>query len=231
MKFKKIFALLLLLSLCLSSTACGERYAPLHTYEADGLTYTVRGNNGRPRQIVVKLGETVVWQQAVNVNRKVGNYKNCYGFEIMDLNFDGTKDVVLTVKLDGDVADVRCWLWNSEKNTFRFSEELSSLNNVMADKNMKAIFAFEHEYVFREATKDLPDTYVSTDKVTKYVWANGALIPERRVSLSYESEHKFYVYSIENYNEDTAAYDEPKETYLSEEEYRNTDFSFFYYFK
>ena len=61
--------------------------------------------------------------------------------------------------------------------------------------------------------------------------ANGALIPERRVSLSYESEHKFYVYSIENYNEDMDAYDEPKETYLSEEEYRNTDFSFFYYFK
>ena len=227
---KALRILLLLLLPCLLAS-CGERYDPLYSTEADGLTYVVRGSDDRARQIVVKLGDEVVWKTSIHGNRKVGNYKGVWGVEIMDLNFDGTKDIVITRAIDGDVADVDCYLWNQEKNSFRLSEELSSLSNVCARPQDKSLLAFDHSLVTHAATADLPETYVSTDRVTKYVWKDGILLPERRVSLSYDSEHKFYIYAVENYNESTATFEEPEETYLSIEEYESTDFSFFYYFK
>lgn len=224
--------LLLLISvLLLSLTSCGEMHELLYSVEADGLTYCIRGTGTRPRQIVVKLGDEIVWSRSVRVDRKVGNYKNCYGFEIMDLNFDGEKDIVLTQKLNKDVADVSCWLWNEQKNRFVLSEELSKLNNVKSDSTLKAIFAFDHTYTYEKAFADIPDTYVSTDIVTKYLWVGGKLVPERRVSLAYDSEHKFYVYSISEYDESTKSFSPPDDVYLSKEEYQSRDFSFFYYFK
>ena len=231
MKHIRITALLLLLPLLLSLSSCGLFCKTLYEVERDGLTYCVRGIGSRPYQLVVKVEDHTVWKTNVHVNRKLDNYKGTYGMEIMDLDFDGTADIVLTTALKEEVTDVACYLWSNEKSTFLYSEELSALHNVASDDTLHCLFGFDHSYEYRKATADSPDTYVWTDCVTKYVWIDGILTPERRVCLAYDSEHKFYIYSIENYNTEQKVFEEPQETYLSEEEFAAIDFSFFYYFR
>ena len=230
---RSILCLLALLML-LSFAACGkEQYDLVYAVDQDQLAYCVRGSEKRAKQIVVKMGEEILWSEKVKVDKDVGRQGGTYGFSVLDLNFDGHKDFMIANDVAGDCISYICWLWNTEKNTFEKSEALTGLCNVKTDENLKAVFGFSHRFEREEAYLDVPETTVSTDTATKYIWKDGVLTPEIRVSITHYSETAKYLYSVAYYDENTKKFEDDysKERWMTAEEYREQDFSFLYYFK
>ena len=232
---KRILLLILCISMLASLIACGsESYDLLYSVNhEDGKTYCVRGSGTQAKQLVVKSGEEVLWSVKVDVSDEVGNQGGTFGFAADDLNFDGYRDLTIYTDVSGDCYTSKCYLYNPSSGKYDYSSVLSQLNNVKGDANLKAVFGFEHTYKSEPAYLDVPACYISTDAATKYVWKDGALTPEIRVSITYYSETARYLYSVAYYNSTSKKFEEDfgKEIWFTAEEYKNTDTSVVYYFK
>ena len=70
---KRALILILCFSLLLPLASCArERFDELYTETVGELTFAVRGKNTRPRQIVVKRGEEILWAKKVKVKKDLG---------------------------------------------------------------------------------------------------------------------------------------------------------------
>lgn len=228
---KKILLLLLCAALLLPLVSCAERYDLLHSEEHDGITYCVRGTGNTAKQIVVKEGDKVLWHQTVDIDGSVGNLNDNYGFEVLDLNFDGQLDLMIAQKEEGVLISYLCFLRSPDGFDYQFSEKLSGLVNIKADARLKAIFGFSHTVSYEQEYGDTKASAISTDSTTKYIWKDGTLIPETRVSVAYYEKSNLYCYSVAYYDEIAGAFEDSADKWLTPEEYREEDMSFLYYFK
>lgn len=229
---KALLALLLCLATLGTLVGCAkEQHDLLYQTEENGVTYCVRGSGTRAKQVVVKEGADVVWSQKVKVSSAVGTRGGSYGFEVLDLNFDGHDDFMIANDHAGESTSYLCWLWDTEKSTYVQSKELSGLCNVKTDEKLKAVFSFSHTYQSEEAYLDVPASSISTDSSTKYQWKDGVLLPKIRVSITYYSENDKYCYSVAYYDEALGKFEDSDDKWLTPEEYKTYDMSFLYYFK
>ncbi len=231
---QRILLFLLCAALLLPTlTACGgERHDLLSSREIDGITYCVRGSGTRVKQLVVKEGETILWSTSVKVDRKVGTLRGTYGFEVLDLNFDGHPDLMIVTSVAGDCQAYQCWLKDPESGSYVKSEALSGLCNIQTDEKLQAVFAFSHTFRQDKEYADVQAATVTTDTTTKYLWtADGVLVPETRASITFYSETNLYCYSVSYYNDAEKEFDDSNDKWLTPEEYREYDMSFLYYFK
>ncbi len=228
-------ALLLLLCACLllSLAACaGERYSALYAVDdANGLTFSVRGSGTRPKQITVKKGDELLFSTKVDISKNVGRLGGDFGFDAVDLNFDGHTDFFIVDEVLGDCESCLVWLYDPATDDYLPSQELTGLYNVKADAELKAVFTFDHIYKEDKAYKDVPATYESTDAATKYVWKDGVLTPDIRVSITYYSEVDAYCYSVARYDEADKKFADSDDKWLTPEAYKTYDMGFLYYFK
>ena len=230
MKKQIAFLLMLLMLLPLATSCGGERYSLLYSTEEGGITYCVRGRGDRPKQILAKQGEEILWSSAVKVARGTGDFEGSYGLEILDLNFDGKLDVMIPTDKKGDRTAYACWLQNADGSGYTYSEELSALYNVKADTLRLAVFGFAQTSVTK-TDKYGVDYAASVDTTTKYVWRGGKLIPQIRVSLTHYPPEDKYCYSVSYYDESTGEFNDPDDVWMTSEERAETDFGFLYYFR
>ena len=228
----RLLSLLLCAVLLLPLASCAaEQHDLLYETTADGYTYCVRGTDFRAKQLVVKQGDEIVWNQKIKVDAAVGSLGGDYGLEILDLNFDGNLDLMVANGKAGDEISFLCWLWEEENNTFVRSDELSGLCNVAVNTDLKAVFAFTHTYEYEPDYDDAPSNEKTVDSTTKYVWKDGVLTPAIRVSLTHDSTTDLYCYSVAYYDEKTQTFDDSDDNWLTPSEYEKADLSFLYYFK
>lgn len=231
---KRFLLILLVLASLLTSVGCGkESHDLLREIECGGRVYCVRGSNMRVKRIVVKENDEVIWSKRVMVDSAVGTRNGTYGFEVLDLNFDGFVDFMIADDVSGDCTSYKCWLWDTNEGDYVLSESLTGLCNVVTDVRLQAVFAFTHVYETERAYADVPATSTTADSTTKYIWKNGVLTPSIRASIIYFSETDLYLYSVAYFNEETKKFEEDytKEQWLTPEEYQTKDMSFLYYFK
>ena len=221
-----VLCILLLLPIC---TSCArERHKLLYEVEQNGLTFCARGKGERVKQIVVKENGKVVWKKSVQTDKNMGKIDETYGFLVQDLNFDGYDDILIAVAKDGDCVSYECYLRQGSEMNYTLHEELSTLYNVRADAELKAIFAFE------QSTEAIDtNAYVSCDKTVKYLWENGKLVPDMYAAIYRSSENvqKPYRFAIAYYDEELGKFLDSTDKWLTEEEFQNTDWGFLYYFK
>jgi len=232
---KRFLIVLLCISMLTALVSCGAESGDLlySVDHEDGKTYCVRGSGTQAEQIVVKSGNDVLWNVKIDVSDEVGNRGGTYGFSADDLNFDGYRDLSIATDVDGDCASYKCYLYNASSGRYDYSEVLSNLYNVKADAKLKAVFGFTHSYQSEPAYLDVPACYITTDSATKYVWKNGILTPDIRVSIIHYSETSRYLYSVAYYDAETKTFEEDygKEVWMTPEEYQAADKSVVYYFK
>lgn len=229
-KFLLFFLTVALLLPTLLSCAA-ERYDLLYETTVDSLTYRVRGSGTRAKQIAVVSDDTVIWTKKIKVSKSVGSQNGTYGFEVLDLNFDGKPDFMIANDIAGDCIAYTCWLWDESSQKYQKSEELSGLCNIKADAELSAIFAFTHTYETVKSDTDMPDASIACDSATKYEWANGKLIPSVRASITFYSESNLYCYSLSYYDESLGKLGASDDKWLTPEEYAQYDMRFLYYFK
>ena len=233
MKKRILLCLLCAVTLLSFASCASEKYDLLYSTEVGDITYCVRGSGTRAKQIVLKQGDDILWAKKVKVEKDVGALDGDYGFEALDLNFDGTTDFMIANAVAGDCVSYLCYVWNTEEEDYVLSEELTGLCNVKADAELQAIFGFSHTYEREDAYADVPAASITTDCSTKYIWKDGKLMPEIRVSVTYYSETDRYLYSVAYYEEDTQAWNEAYdlERWFTPEQYAEQDMSFLYYFQ
>ena len=169
-----------------------------------------------------------MWSQTVDVDKKVGNLHNTYGLVVEDLNFDGNADIKVAEKVSGDCVSYSCWLYDANSGSYQKSEAFNGLYNVKADAERKAVLAFSQSIVKEDGAT------TTTDSTTQYLWKDGALVPNMRLSLSYYSESNVYCSSVAYYNPTDGSFEidnEQEHWFFSEAERNAYDFSALYYFK
>ena len=231
---KRIVGCLLCILVLFGCVSCAtERHDLLYTTEQAGLTYCVRGSGTRAKQIVVKRGEEILFAQKVKVDSNVGTRGGSYGLTVVDLNFDGNDDVMIANDVYGDCVSYLCWLWDAPTNSYVQSESLSGLCNLATNAEKEAVFAFSHTFKREQAYLDVPEATITSDITTKYVWTDGVLTPDIRISLIYYSETDMYCLSIAYYDAETQQFsiDNTKEDWIKSSEIDKYDLSELYYFK
>ena len=230
MKAIKLYSLLLctLLLLPLLVSCKGERFDLLYEVEQNGLTFCARGKGDRVKQIVVKEDGKVIWSKRVVTDKKMEKTDNTYGLAVQDVDFDGYDDILIAIETKGEGTRYDCYVRVGAKPQYNLHEELSALLTVKADERLEAIFTFSESM---EARGD--SAYLRTDKVTKYFWQNGKLVPDMYVAIHYYSagDQKPYCYSVAYYDEELGDFLDSTDKWLTKEEYESTDWSFLYYFK
>ena len=221
-----ILCILLLLPLC---TSCvWERHNLLYEVEKNGVTFSVRGNGERVKQIVVKENGKAIWSKSIDTDRKMGKIDDAYGLSVQDLNFDGYDDVLIAVEKNGECVSYQCYLRVPRKDKFELNEQLSAMCNVKADAELKAIFAFEQSVDYREE-----GYYITCDKTIKYLWDGSELVPDMYSAINYSSAdvQKPYWWALAYYDEELGDFLDSDDQWLTKEEYLARDWSFIYYFK
>ena len=192
----KLIRLLSLLLLTALLSSCG---LPLLTEtEADGMTYSLRGN-GRVEQIEVR-----------KENKTVGTYKQKglkqeilaqigvadYGFRLTDLNFDGQADMQLMIAKAEGAQRYASYLWDDRKGEYVYHAKLSALQDIGMIASLQVITAREHSYVIDPATGDSPEFYTETDCFSLYRWIDGQLTEVHRKEKTYYEESDIYCYAV-----------------------------------
>lgn len=216
------------LLLPLSSCSSGQQL--LYSVADGDRTCTVYGSNGRPSRIAVSQNGETIWDKKVKVEKSVGALGGSYGFAVLDLNFDGKNDLKIAVEASGDQLTERVFL-QTENGEYEESDAFEGLYTLGAYPAEQAVFSFTQSYEVEQAAGSEPESYVSTDTTTAYVWKNGALAPYRRLSLTYYSSQNVYCLSVSDFNETIGAFLEPDDSWLTPQEYAATDFSLLYYFR
>ncbi len=218
---KRIFTLVAIALLLLPAlSACAmEQYDLLYSVERNGYTYAVRGTSNRVKQVVVKQGEQLLFAKKVKTDASVSSMDGTYGLAVADLNFDGRDDVMVATEVNGDAVAYQCFLWNEEKQSFVKDDSLTGLCNIRVDTELQAIFAFAHTYRIEPAYADAPESSISTDMTTKYVWEDGQLRPDVRASITFYSESNRYCYSVSYWDSEDQKLGDSDDNWLTPEEF------------
>ena len=230
MKLIKLCSLLLcaLLLLPLLASCATERFELLYEIEQNGLTFCACGKDNRVKQIIVKENGRVIWSKRVKTDKRMGKVNDTYGLSVQDLDFDGYDDILIATEAEGDCVYYDCYWRVGAKPQYNRSEVLSGLCNVKADADLQAIFVFEQTVEARGT-----DEFIKTDKVTKFFWKDGSLVPDMYAAIHYYSggEQKPYCYAVAYYDEELNDFLDSTDKWLTKEEYEASDWSFLYYFK
>ena len=221
-----ILCLLLLLPIC---TSCvWERYTLLYEVEQNGITYCARGKGDRVKQIVVKENGKAIWSKSVQSDKKMGKIDDAYGLSVQDVNFDGHDDILIAVAQKDECISYDCYLWVGGEKEYKLNEELSSMYNLRADAELKAVFAFEQSVDYRDG-----GFYITCDMATKYLWQGNELVPDNYAAIYHSSENvqKPYRYAVAYYDEELGRFLDSDDVWLTEKEFQAQDWSFIYYFK
>ena len=155
-----------------------------YTVTVEDQIFEVRGSAKRAKQVAVLENDKTIWKKSVKIDKSVGDRGGDYGFVATDLNFDGKTDLMIADNVSGECTSYTCYLQNPDGG-FTYSEALSKLYNIRVKPETQALLAFSHntEYISKQ-------DHIITDAATQFVWKDGTLTPERRVSLAYYSETK-----------------------------------------
>ncbi len=218
-----VFLILLLVPVLASCHT--ERYELLWHTELEGLTYSVRGTDGRARQLSVKRGGEVLWTTSVKADQDLGNTNGRFGLTVTDLNFDGLPDLVIAIRAEEECIYSRCFLRDGDDVSFTENKALAALANVKADANLQAVFGYTTTREEKDGAKTLHD------RTTKYVWHEGELVPEMYAAVTYYSETDMYCYSVALYDPAAEDYGSPSEKWMTPEQYAAADLGVVYYFR
>lgn len=112
-------------------------------------------------------------------------------FEFIDMNFDGYDDFRIEINRGATGNSwFLCYIFDSKKGLFRFSEELSSLCSPFFDDDLKEIVTYERDWHCKE-------------RVSFYVYRNGKLFKYKSIFLEYEEDLAPNL-KIENLPEDSS---------------------------
>jgi hypothetical protein len=218
---KRTVALLLTMAfLTLSMAACAQK-KPLHTVTDGERTVTLCGNRNRRTIRVYENGEEI-WNADFPVSATAPDKAPC-GLEITDLNFDGLNDIKVTVSEKDHIRTEICYLQNTANGLYEKNQPLSELTTVHALADTKLVLSYQ------KSTDVANGTTVET--VTSYRWQGDGLIPYRRLTLTYYPAQDCYCYGVADYLTESFQFDEPDEKWLSPEQFKEADWSFFYYFR
>lgn len=222
-------ALLLIGCSLLSAVSCASGSRLLYSIPDGDRVCEIYGNDGRPAYISVTQNGTQIWKKELKVKKSVGEQGGTYGFEVLDLNFDGRNDLKIAIDANGEQL-TELYFLQTEDGSYQKTDLFSGLYTVGVNPGEQAIFSFSHTYQTGKAENNT-EVYISTDTTTAYVWKDGVLKPYRRVSLTYYSAQDIYQYSVSDYSDVTNNFLDPDDKWLSPKEYLNADLSFLYYFR
>ncbi len=180
---RKILFSLLFLLLALCATACSAE--PLGEYALDGgAVCRVWGSTSGIRRLEVTdtAGETVKFSlPAPKIEPNASG-----GVELIDLNFDGHKDIRIQTKryADGDML-YRCYLW--QDGTLVESNALNRLRALTPDDATQTLTAWE--------LRTLPDEYESRARLT-YAWVNGEPMTVAKTELIHYTADEIYYLAV-----------------------------------
>lgn len=189
----------------------------LHEATVDGLTYTLRGASDRVEQITVtRDGRRIGSFQKRGLPGAEGGAN--YGFNLIDLNFDGMADMQLTVA-QGEAGPIYAsYLWDAETEKYVYHTKLSTLQGVEAIASLGILTSREHILTIDPATDDTPEFEIRTDAYIIYEWQNGKLVDVYRKKLTYYEESDIYCYLIEQRNA-TGEWDTVRESWIADERF------------
>ncbi len=220
-----------LLLLPLSSCSVGETLAYRTDDNQSGNICEVYAKGERATRVrVTDRDGKELFDKRIKVDRQVGRRGGSFGFEILDLNFDGLNDWKLITDINGEMQYEACYLQTADGG-YEYARALEGLANIHPDPEQKTLLTFSQAKESKLAPGAEHESYINTDTVTGYTWKEGKLVPYRRVSYAYHSEQNIYIYSVSDYNEALGEFLDPDDNYLSPEEYAAADLSFFYYFR
>lgn len=212
----KLFTVLLTLSCLFVSCAKKE---PLHSIEDGGRTYELSG-----KRVRVFENGSCIWKKRVKTDRSVKALDPSRALSVIDLNFDGLSDIKVAISADGEQIREICYLQNAETGLYEESIALSELCNIGTVADQKLVLS----YLGISTDSDSGET---VETVLSYRWQDDSLIPYRRLTVTYYPTQDIYCYGASDYLETSRSFDEPSEQWLSPEEYAQTDWGFFYYFR
>lgn len=226
----KRFLFLLALSLLLLLSSCAERRVLLSAPVGEGRSVSLLGSGDRPDRISVSDSSGEIWKRKLSVKKEIASLDSGAWLSVADFNFDGLPDLAVAEKSDGDVIYRSVFLAGSDRS-YRKSDFLSSLGNLaVADHAEGSLFSFDRSVTTGRGEEARKIT-VTTDTATKYLWVDGAPVPEIRVSLTAYSDTGMRCYAVSYYDGESGAWDSYEDQWLTEDEFENADFSFLYYFR
>ena len=191
------------LALLLSLAALIFNPISYYGFEEDGYSFNYRGSFGTARRVVIKNdGEKI---STVHIKSDADMFDSLESLTaiIADLDGDADEDILLPTAHD-DEDDVICSVFLFDGEEFDVYED-AALANPELDSESGIIFTEETvRVVIQEATKNSPEFYELTEKITKHTFdADGKLIALEERAIIYYSESDYYCYSIYEYNEET----------------------------
>ncbi len=219
---KTTLALAVLILLPLLLTACGSK-APLYSVSSEDRIYELRRTINRSTVTVTENGESV-WEITVKTKKSARDSYGTCGLEILDLNFDGLSDVKIALSEEDEKVTEVCYLQNAETGLYEKSEALAQLYTVGVVEKQCLILSYSGIIADQTSGK-------TEETVVAYQWQGDSLIPYRKLILTYYPAQERYCYGVADYLDGSFQFDEPNEKWLTPEEYAETDWSFFYYFR
>lgn len=73
----------------------------------------------------------------------LGLAKNHISF--VDMNFDGSEDICLTISASREKYSYYCWIYDTDKDEFQYNKILSSLTSITVDNEKKQIISTEEK--------------------------------------------------------------------------------------
>ena len=221
---KKFVSLLLALTVLIPCllTSCGAKKT-VHSITSHGRVYDICGK-GSHRTVIVTENGVQIWETRVDVEKKIGKQDGTYGLAILDLNFDGLDDIKISISETDEKITALCYLQNPTTGLYDACNVLSEIYTVDAVADKQLLLSYDG--ISKDAI-----TGVTVESITAYRWQGDGLIPYRRLSITYYPTENRYCYGTSDYLDGSLRFDDPDETWLTPEQYRNTDWSFFYYFR
>lgn len=212
----------ILLTFSLLFTACGNKQ-PLYTVEKNNRIYQISRKNKQATVTVTEHGESV-WETEVKIKNTAKNAYGTFGLDVLDLNFDGLADIKIALSEENEKITEVCYLQNPSTGLYEKSSALADLYTIGVVEEQKLILSY-----FGITTDQTSGVTVET--VTAYQWQGDGLIPYRQLTITYYPAQDRYCYGVADYIDGSFQFDEPNEQWLTPQEYSETDWSFFYYFR
>ena len=219
---KKIISLALatLILLSCALTSCGKSKITI----PDGdRSYQIQ-KSGQKRIITVYVNDVEIWETKEKVKSSVDGIDECFGVEVLDLNFDGYSDIKIATSKSDDKISAVCYLQNSTTGLYEESTALAELYTIETLPEQQLVLSY-----FGITTDMVNGSTVET--VIAYKWQGDGLLPYRKLTITHYPIENRYCYGVADYLNGSLQFDEPIERWFTPEEFSQVDLSFFYYFK
>lgn len=208
-------AALTVFSICSVLCSC-ESYELYDTVNYDStagtITYELYGKYGSVKKIRVSRMDAKNGK-----SRSLGSYKadgidrselsdGSYGFEVIDLNFDGLPDFRIihdiTAYGDSTLTKYSNFLCNSD-GTYYARKDLGSIGNVQPDNDTKTLKGQNYAKIF-EGKNEKGEYVLFTETTSEsiYEWRGTTLTEIRRHEVKYYSESDIYCIADYEINDD-----------------------------